>query len=230
MNGIELVVFDIAGTIIEDHDEVLSAFRRALVENGIEVEELDLKEWKGASKREVIRHFVTERAGKIAADVEHIYGRFRGLLEASYRDTVLPIAGAQATFEWLREQKIRIATTTGFYREVRDLILNNAGWASTFDANICSDDVRAGRPAPYMIFHAMEATAVRDVRRVVAIGDTPLDIQSAHNAGVRSVGVLTGSHEEARLRREEPDYILASIAHMPGLIAREPAKHVFSGS
>jgi phosphonatase-like hydrolase len=159
MTGIELVVFDIAGTIIEDHDEVLSAFRRALMQNGIDAEEHELKEWKGASKREVVRHFVANSAGKGQFDAEHIYQQFRGLLEEGYRAKVSPIPGAEATFVWLREHGIQIATTTGFYREVRDSILHKAGWEKTFHANICSDDVSAGRPAPYMIFRAMEATA-----------------------------------------------------------------------
>ncbi|HVO63366.1 MAG TPA: HAD hydrolase-like protein [Terriglobales bacterium] len=230
MTGIELVVFDIAGTIIEDHDEVLSAFRRALAENGIDVGERELKEWKGASKREVIRHFVAKSMAKGQGDAEQIYDHFRGLLEEGYRAKVTPIRGAQASFARLREHRIRIATTTGFYREVRDLILNKAGWADTFHANVCSDDVSAGRPAPYMIFRAMEATAVPDVRRVIAVGDTPLDIQSAHNAGVKSIGVLTGSHGEQRLRREQPDYIVPSIAQLPDLIEREFANRAASGS
>jgi phosphonatase-like hydrolase len=221
MTAIELVVFDIAGTIIEDHDEVLSAFQQALAENGIPVDERELKEWKGASKREVIRHFVESRAAKSQADAERIYIHFRDLLEAGYRGTVCPIAGAQETFAWLKEHGIRLATTTGFYRNVRDLIFNQAGWAGTFHADICSDDVSSGRPAPYMIFRAMEATGVQDVRRVLAVGDTPLDIQSAQNAGVRSIGVLTGSHGEERLRREKPDYVVASVAELPGLIERE---------
>jgi phosphonatase-like hydrolase len=218
MAGIELVVFDIAGTIIEDHDEVLSAFRRALAANRIDVDESELKEWKGASKREVIRHFAASSAVKGQCDPEEIYRQFRDLLEQGYRVKVTPITGVQATFAWLKEHGIRLATTTGFYREARDLILNNAGWTGTFHANICSDDVSAGRPAPYMIFRAMEATGARDVRRVLAVGDTPLDIRSAHNAGVGSIGVLTGGHSEERLTREKPDYIVASIAELPDLM------------
>ena len=58
MPKIKLVVFDTAGTIIEDHGEVLEAFSGALHKSGVSFDEDELKEWKGASKREVIRHFV----------------------------------------------------------------------------------------------------------------------------------------------------------------------------
>jgi phosphoglycolate phosphatase-like HAD superfamily hydrolase len=55
---IELVVFDIAGTLVEDHDEVTSAFHAALTGNGVRVSREELREWKGGAKREVIRRFV----------------------------------------------------------------------------------------------------------------------------------------------------------------------------
>ena len=52
---------------------------------------------------------------------------------------------------------------------------------------------RWGRPAPYMIFRAMEAVGVTQWREVINVGDTPLDLQAGTNAGVLGVaGVLTG--------------------------------------
>lgn len=153
--------------------------------------------------------------------VERIYADFRQCLESHYfRHGVTPIPGAQEAFDWLRQRGILLATTTGFYREVNDLVLRKAGWEKTFDANICSDDVPLGRPAPYMIFRAMEATGVMDVAQVVNIGDTPLDLQAASNAGVRgAVAVLTGAHTAERLRRERHTHILGSAAEIPVLLA-----------
>ena len=63
MDAIKLVIFDIAGTIIEDHGEVLRAFAAALDQHGIAYTDAELKEWKGASKQEVLRHFVQRRGG-----------------------------------------------------------------------------------------------------------------------------------------------------------------------
>ncbi|HKW67279.1 MAG TPA: HAD hydrolase-like protein [Terriglobales bacterium] len=223
---IRLVIFDVAGTITEDRDEVLAAFRTALQNNGIEAEESHLREWKGASKREVIRHFV-ERQPRVAsggtdARVKRIYEDFRGILEGHYhRNGVSPIAGAQNTFDWLRNHDIRLATTTGFYRELNDLILQQAGWQRTFNATICSDDVPVGRPAPFMIFRAMEAAKVLDVAQVINVGDTPLDLQAGSNAGVRGVvGVLTGAHSAERLRQERHTHILGSIVELPDLVEK----------
>lgn len=225
MPKIKLVVFDIAGTIIEDHGEVLEAFSDALHKSGVFFDEDELKEWNGASKREVIRHFVKrENRGQseCVESVEHAYSAFRAQLEALYRQRVDPIAGAARTFAWCRERDIRLATTTGFYHEVSDLIINQAGWQHFFAANISSSDVQRGRPAPFMIFRAMEAAGIEDVRLVVNVGDTPLDLQAGSNAGIRGVvGVLTGTHGQERLKRELHTHLLPSVADLPALIERE---------
>ena len=224
MPQISLVIFDIAGTIIEDHGEVVSAFATALKKNGIPFMEDEVRRWMGASKREVIRHFA-EQAGRNAGQkelVETTYGCFRAELERLYGERLTPIAGAASTFAWCKKNGIHMATTTGFYREIGDLILEKTGWRDLFAANISSSDVSQGRPAPFMIFRAMEATGTEDVRQVINVGDTPLDLRSGHNAGMRGVvGVLTGEHSRESLQREPHTHIIGSIAELPALIERE---------
>jgi len=223
MSRIRLVVFDIAGTIIEDHGEVVCAFAKALMENGIPFAEDELKKWKGASKREVIRHFVeqVEPMGDVEQRVESSYRRFRSELESRYTEKVVPIAGAVQTFRWCRDHDILLATTTGFYREISDLVLNQTDWRNFFAANISSSDVRQGRPAPYMIFRTMEAAGVQNVKEVINVGDTPLDLQSGSNAGVAGViGVLTGEHGREGLEAVPHTHVIGSIAELPELIQR----------
>jgi phosphonatase-like hydrolase len=224
MSKIRLVIFDIAGTIIQDHGEVVRAFSSALKQNGIPFTESELKQWKGASKREVIRHFVrTHDPGLDPGPlVELTYETFRAELEVSYKDNLQPIDGAAETFAWCRGRKIQLATTTGFYRELSTLILTALGWNHLFRATVSSSDVQQGRPAPFMIFHAMEMTGVLDVRQVIIVGDTPLDLQAGNNAGARGVvGVLTGEHDRNSLRSHPHTHIIDSVADLPQLIERE---------
>jgi phosphonatase-like hydrolase len=224
MPAVKLAVFDIAGTIIEDHGEVVRAFSAALQKNDIPFSKGELKRWKGASKREVIRHFL-ERNCPIAGEndmVETTYQCFCAELESLYAERLTQVKGAAETFAWCRDHEIQTATTTGFYREISSQIIRQMGWSDLFSANVSSSDVRQGRPAPYMIFRAMEETGVRDVREVINVGDTPLDLQSGSNASVRGVvGVLTGEHDLGTLQREPHTHIIGSIAELPTLIERE---------
>jgi phosphonatase-like hydrolase len=226
MDKIRLVIFDVAGTIIEDHGEVVSAFAGALDKHRILYTDDELKEWKGSSKQEVIRHFVERQGGETAvleSAVGIVYADFRIALERHYRENgIVPIPGVDQTFARLRERGIKMATTSGFYREISDLVLEKAGWRDVFAASISSSDVAMGRPAPYMIFRAMEAASVTSVSEVVNVGDTPLDLQAGRNAGVRGVvGVLTGLHGKERLQQEPHTALLPSVGDLPAWLEEQ---------
>lgn len=216
---IELVIFDIAGTLIEDHDEVTLAFHAAFLKNGIQVTREELREWKGGAKREVIRRFVEAQVqGPHQELIDKTFADFRRLLEDEYLKSLRPIAGAEEAVRELRRRGVKTATITGFYRELRDAILERLGWRDLFDAHVSSDDVARGRPAPDLIFRAMAATAAMDARQVMVVGDTPLDLGAANNAGAIAVAVLTGVHPEERLRREPHAHLVDSIADVPALV------------
>jgi phosphonatase-like hydrolase len=224
MQKIRLVIFDVGGTIIEDNGEVTRAFATALQSNYLQAAPAELTEMKGASKRAVITQFVERLWGRGEPGNEEriakTYEDFKIELENNFANGgVKPIRGAAQTFSWLKSQNILCATTTGFYKSVTDRILESAGWQETFAANICSEDVKAGRPAPFMIFHAMERAGVGDVREVLNVGDTRLDLQAGHRAGVLGViGVLTGIQKEDQLRPESPSQLISSVADLPSLV------------
>ena len=99
--------------------------------------------------------------------------------------------------------------------------MKGLGWTvgGTVDALVTSDTVAASRPAPYLVFHAMEATGVMDVRRVLTAGDTPNDLGAGMNAGAGFVvGVTTGSFTRSQLEAEPHTHILDSVAALPTLL------------
>jgi phosphonatase-like hydrolase len=212
-SAIRLIVLDVGGTIIQDRGDVPDALQSAFAKHGITVTPAEIAQWRGASKREVVRHF----AGDNLADA--IYADFNARVIEVYKD-VPPIEGAEATFRKLLDSGYLLASSTGFGREVAASIFRRLGWEKYFTAMITSDDVAQGRPAPYMIFHAMEVARVVNVAEVIVVGDTPLDLQAGKNAGVRGiVGVLSGSSKEEQLRPEPHTDVLSSVAALPALIA-----------
>jgi phosphoglycolate phosphatase len=216
MQDIALVVFDMAGTTIEDSGQVPEAFTTVLRRHGIEVSDDAVRAVRGASKRDAIRHFVSRHhATGVEALTEEIFNDFRDYLSQLFKaGGVKPVAGAATIFTWLRGRGIKIALTTGFDRLTTDLIIESVGWRDGIaDAVVCGDDVALGRPAPFLIFRAMEQTGVTSVHQVMCVGDTVLDLQAGRNAGVRYVvGVLSGAHKKAQLETEAHTHLLTSVA------------------
>jgi len=220
---IRLIVLDVGGTIIEDRGNVPESLRNALAHHGIDSTPEEISKWRGASKREIIRHFVDQQSLPANADRDKltatVYDEFTADLIAVYR-SVPPIAGAEDAIRELRQKGYLVATTTGFDRAITASIFGRLGWNQYFAATICSDDVAQGRPSPFMLFHAMESARVNRVAEVVAVGDTPLDLQAGSNAGLRAVvGVLSGAGTADNLRREPHTHILPSVAALPALLA-----------
>jgi phosphonatase-like hydrolase len=221
LNELELVIFDLAGTTVEDHGEVPLAFTSALAEHGIEATPGQIKKVRGASKRQALVQFIPAGPGQARLAGE-VYAAFQSHLAQRYAaGGVRAVDGAALAFRWLRERGVRVALNTGFDREITALLLDALGWTDGLvDAVVCGDDVAQGRPAPYLIFRAMETTGARSVHSVAAVGDTTADLQAGHNAGVRwNIGVLSGAHDRQALESVPHTHLLASVAEVTRLWA-----------
>jgi phosphonatase-like hydrolase len=218
---VELVAFDLGGTTIQDLGGVSDAFTTVLQAHGIQITAGELSTWRGASKRKAFEHFIARQFGDRSHErIGRVYADFCDRLQQQFQEQgVHPISGAAETFAWLRSCGIRLTITTGFDRATTDRILRAVGWdQGAVEAVVCGDDVPLGRPAPYMIFRAMEATGVVNVRRVATVGDTALDLEAGWNAGVGyNIGVLSGAHRLEQLQKVPHTHLLPSVAALPGL-------------
>lgn len=214
MSSPSLVIFDMAGTTIEDRGQVPAAFKAALAAGGITVTDDDITRLRGASKREAIGRLLPDATD---ADADRIYLDFQRQLASAYAaDGVREIIGASDMIRDLRAAGIKVALTTGFDRHIALSLMNAVGWkADAVDAIVCGDEVSRGRPAPDMIFVAMKLTMVEDLARVANVGDTVLDLESAARAGVQwNIGVLSGAHNRAALERAPHTHIIGSISEL----------------
>jgi phosphonatase-like hydrolase len=220
---IDLVALDMAGTTIDDRGSVYVALRRSVEETGAAVAQEDLQLWMGADKTEAIGALMRLGGGNpTSASVAAAFERFHvilGELYAAEPPGALP--GVVDALRTLRDRGVRVALTTGFDDDVALPMLEALGWHTgpdgILDAVVTTSDVTAGRPAPYLIHHAMELTGVTDVRRVLAAGDTIVDLRAARNAGAIAVGVTSGALSREELAAHPHDHILGSVAEIPGL-------------
>lgn len=220
VEDVALVVFDMAGTTIEDAGQVPEAFTSVLLKHGIPITGSELNALRGASKRDAIRHFAAlQDPANVEARTDAIFADFRDHLAGLFRSGgVKPIRGAAETFSWLRARGTRIALNTGFDRTIAGLIVEAVGWQKAVDTLVCGDDVAHGRPAPDLILESMKRTGVAAAGHVMTVGDTVLDLRAGKNACAGwVVGVLSGAHGRAQLETEPHDHLIASVRELPEL-------------
>jgi HAD superfamily hydrolase (TIGR01509 family) len=90
--------------------------------------------------------------------------------------------------------------------------------ASMFLAKVCSEDAPRRKPHPAPLRIAVEKLRTRP-ELCVYVGDAPEDVEMAHRAGVRAIGVLGGSPVPERLRAASPDAMIETIRDLPALLA-----------
>ncbi|HEV7349041.1 HAD family hydrolase [Telluribacter sp.] len=234
---IQLVTLDMAGTTLTDQHEVEACFARAALKTGLTVSNDRILAMQGLHKYFVFQtlweeHFKSRSHPELQMRVDKSYKVFTEVLEHHYlTHEVTPTEGCLELFDYLHQQQIQIALTTGFYRRVTDIILKKLGWLeglneqrvgtsnTLIQASITSDEVEKGRPHPHMIQKAMRLLGVEDPAKVLNVGDTPSDIQSGFAARCRmSVAVTNGTHSREQLEPHQPDRLLGSLREMIGIV------------
>jgi len=245
MSPIELVVFDMAGTTVQDRHEVEKCFMDAASVTGLSVKPERVLALQGYSKIYVFellwKEMIGEEHPELQQFVNNSYQIFCGILENHYQtNDIFPTEGCLEIFDFLKEKDIKIALTTGFYRKVANIILDKLGWLDGLDAefvgnkntliqvSIASDEVLKGRPEPFMIQKAMKLLAVQDASTVINIGDTPSDLKSGIRAGCKmSLGLTNGTHTRNQLSIHRNDGLLSNLFELKQFIENTNHKLIY---
>jgi phosphoglycolate phosphatase len=124
----------------------------------------------------------------------------------------VPLADLATLFEATRAGGRRIAVVTTDDRAPTDATLRALGVRAAVEAMVCGDDGFAMKPAPDAVFALCQALR-SEPPRVAVIGDSPADIAMARAAGAgRVVGVLSGVGTSADL--VGADVVLGSVADL----------------
>ncbi|MGO9964597.1 MAG: phosphonoacetaldehyde hydrolase [Acidimicrobiales bacterium] len=202
------VVLDWAGTTV-DHGCMapVATFMQAFAETGVPITVEEARAPMGMPKWQHIQAIT--RMGPVASrwqaahgspptdhDVDTLYKRFLPLQVETVERHSDVIAGVVETVAALRARGLAVASTTGYPREVMDVVVRVAkeqGYEA--DVTICAGDTPAGRPGPFMALQALIKLSISPVQAVVKIGDTVVDIEEGLNGGMWSVGIAVTGNE-----------------------------------
>jgi phosphonatase-like hydrolase len=217
---IKMVVFDIAGTTIDENNVVYKTLRKAIKEAGFDFT-LDqvLAEGAGKEKRQAIKDILKMYAGNSNDELSAaIYQNFITQLAKAYEDLdISPVDGAEILFHFLRQRNILVVLNTGYNDQTARTLINKLGWevGGTIDGLITASDVPNNRPMPDMILLAMKKFGITDPKEVIKVGDSMIDIEEGKNAGCRlNIGITTGAHTPEQLLAANPDFVIHNLLEL----------------
>src|SRR5262249_20616132 len=125
--------------------------------------------------------------------------------------------GVRELLTWLGGAK-RLAIATGKSTSGLARALQATKLGPHFAATRCADQT-APKPHPAMLLELGDELGV-GVDRILMIGDTTHDLQMAHAAGARAVGVTYGAHPREQLAVLEPLALADSVAELARWMGR----------
>jgi HAD superfamily hydrolase (TIGR01509 family) len=206
--SIECVLFDWDGTLLDSFEADAQAYFRMFAALGMT--------W---SMAELKRHYSPDwhrvyRAARLPLakwnDADRLWMRF-------YRKHLPKLQpGARQVLRTLGRHFTLALVSSGSRARVRRQ-LREHGVAVMFRAKVCSEDAPRRKPHPAPLRMALDRLGIAP-KVCVYVGDAPEDIEMAHRAGMRAIGVLGGSPVPERLRAASPDAIIETIRQLPALL------------
>jgi phosphonatase-like hydrolase len=235
-----MIMFDLSGTTVYDDTGVRDCLYKAAVEFDLKTTPDEILMNMGTNKIHLYQFLISRSRGKnlriedfekikdaeIYNEAKKIFDRYTELMINHYKKEVREIPGAVDTFKWCHEHDIKVATDTGFHRDVTDAIMDGLGWVrdGLVDISVDVEHIpgERGRPAPFMIYYAMSQLDIQCVHEVLKIGDTPADMLEGYNAGCRGViGVLSGPRPIEAWGKYWHTHVISSVKDLPELVVKE---------
>ncbi len=207
LSDFSLVIFDWAGTMVDfgcraPVEALLTAFRH----HGVALEEktarADMGKAKDAHVRALLARAEVAAAWRAAqgaapdeADVARLMGDLGPLMRDAAGQAARLIPGAAATVADLRRAGLKIASSTGYTREMMQPVLARAaaqGYSP--DHLVCAGETLEGRPSPLMIYKACADLGIWPLSRVIKVDDAEAGIAEGRAAGCFTIGLAASGN------------------------------------
>ncbi len=207
---IKAVLFDWDGTILDNHEVIMSSYRAATTE----VLGRPIPSTPEEAAR-IIRLRGQESFGSMSDDPEVV-----AQIAAAYHRAYLglaetmggPFPGTKETLEALKERGLLVGIVTSKAR---------ARWVSDaarfdltdlFSVSITGDESKEAKPHPGPVIDAIAILGL-DPSEAVFVGDGPQDVVAGNTAGSTTVGCRYGFHPD-EIDDAGADYVIGDIAEI----------------
>jgi HAD superfamily hydrolase (TIGR01549 family) len=209
-HGVEGVLFDWDGTLINSYQADASAYLAMFKEMGIAWGIEELEKNYSPNWYQVYRAAGLPRKRWTEADRawRAQYAKHRPKLIAGARRVLARVGNAHPLGLVTSGDRDRVT------RQLREFRLTKL-----FKARVCSGDTLRKKPHPEPLRLALRQMEM-DPSACVYVGDAPQDVEMARRAGVRAIGVLGPFPTEKRLRAARPEFLIGSIEELPDVLKR----------
>lgn len=189
MGNIEVVLFDIDGTLIDSNDAHTKAWLEAFAESNIQIDYNSIRNKIGMGSDHLIPELIkTSKESPLGKTIDKRQGE---IFRKKYLPFLKTFQGAKELLQLLKSKGLKLIVASS--SSGKDLIelLKIDGLMNYFDSlNITTPDTQS-KPDPDIILNALSKVGLSKDKALM-IGDTPYDVQAARNAGIKMIAFTCG--------------------------------------
>ena len=212
----KVIIFDFDGTLCDTRSNIITAFRATMEHLGLEMRD---EETCGATIGLTLRDgFKSMYPDFDDAKIDYCVETYRQIF-AERRKELMPdlFPGVKETLEALRKRGYRMTIATSRLTDSLMLFMRHHGIDHYFEYAVGSDSVTHHKPHPEPALKTLAALNIAPSEAIM-VGDMPVDIAMAHNAGIRAIGVDYGNATREELEAAEADWIVDDITKILSII------------
>ncbi|WP_298481506.1 HAD family hydrolase [uncultured Ruminococcus sp.] len=212
----QLAILDLDGTLVNSIEDLANAVNHTLTEMHYPTHPL-----------EAFYHFVgngvkklCERAlpaGAPAEEAEQLLSRFYAYYEQHCLDCTRPYDGMIPALDSLKAGGMQLAVATNKPHKFAETIVKHFFGTECFDQILGSNDTRPRKPSPEILLEIMSACGAAP-EETIMIGDSDVDILTARNAGMDSIGCTWGFRGKTELEQAGAVYLADSPSDLTEIL------------
>ncbi len=204
---IKAVIFDLDGTLADTLADLADSCNFALSSCGFPNHPLEkYKYFVGNGIPKLTEKIIPE--DKLNEENhKRVYTAFLNRYSEHYVDKTVPYDGILTTLNSLKESGCKIAVVSNKAQEMCEKVINKL-FGNIFDAVVGKREDYPAKPDPTLTLNTVASLKVNP-DECVFIGDSGVDMKTATNSGIKSIGVLWGFRTKEELLENNANYLAA---------------------
>lgn len=204
---IKLVIFDLDGTLLNSIDDLGDSCNYILEQHGFPTHPLDAyRYFVGNGVGKLVERALPEKA-RNTDFIEEIRREFVAHYSLNAENKTAPYSGILDLLTALRNEGVMLAVASNKFISGTTALVSKYFGDYEFIAVLGQREGIPVKPDPRIVYDIIEISGI-DKKDILYVGDTSVDMQTATNAGVKSIGVEWGFRPKSELIESGATYII----------------------
>lgn len=212
-----LAIFDLDGTLLNTIADLATGTNQALEKCGFPTHPIEAYPMFVGNGINKLFERVLPTEARTEENVSHIRAHFLPYYDEHNADLSSPYPGIPELLEHLQDRGIRMAVASNKYQRATEKLIRHYFPTIRFEAIFGQREGIPIKPHPQIVEEILTLVPVCK-EEVIYIGDSGVDMQTALNTGVESIGVTWGFRPREELLQYKPTYLANTAIEVENII------------